>query len=520
MTVTALPATPDRTFIAELLADIRSTTGEQFVAESPITAAALADIPRSSPDDVTAAFAAAHRAQSRWAALSVKERGRILLRFHDLVLEHRDQGLDLVQWETGKARKDALEELLDVCVTARYYARTARRMLRPRRIRGIFPGVVGVTQYHLPKGVVGVIAPWNYPLTIAVSDAIPALMAGNTVVVKPDSQTTLTALWVLHLLHRAGMPRGVLEIVAGEGADLGPAMVAGADYIMFTGSTRVGRIIAEQCGERLIGCSLELGGKNAMIVRADVDIDRASETAVRATYANSGQLCVSMERMYVDRAVWDRFVPAFVDRVRALRVAADVGWGADMGSLISAKQLATVSAHVDDAVARGATLLAGGHALPEAGPYAFAPTVLTDVTEDMTVCRNETFGPVISLYPVSGDAEAIAAANNSEYGLNASVLTGDVRAGVAVARQIRAGTVNVNEGYAATWGSTRAPMGGMKDSGLGRRHGVEGLLKYTESQSVAVQRMMGFGPPFGWSDRTWGESLTLAVKAMKTLGVD
>jgi succinate-semialdehyde dehydrogenase/glutarate-semialdehyde dehydrogenase len=191
-----------------------------------------------------------------------------------------------------------------------------------------------------------------------------------------------------------------------------------------------------------------------------------------------------------------------------------------MGSLISADHLATVSGHVDDAVARGATVLAGGHAMPEAGPFAYAPTVLTDVTDDMTVCRNETFGPVVSLYPVSGDAEAVAAANDSHYGLNASVLTGDLRQGKALARQIRAGTVNVNEGYAATWGSTRAPMGGMKDSGLGRRHGVEGLLKYTESQSVAVQRIMGFGPPFGWSDRMWGDSLTLAVKTMKTVGVD
>ncbi|MFN8125685.1 MAG: succinic semialdehyde dehydrogenase [Candidatus Nanopelagicales bacterium] len=519
MTITMTDAGPDPMFVAELVSEVRSTTGDHFATASPISGERIAEIPRSSGEDVAEAFAAAHRAQSRWAAMTAADRGRILLRFHDLVLAHRDEGLDLVQWETGKARKDALEELLDVCVTARYYARGGPRMLRPRRIRGIFPGVVGVTQYHQPKGVVGVIAPWNYPLTLAVSDAIPALMAGNTVVVKPDTQTTLTALWVLHLLHRAGMPRGVLEVVAGEGVDLGPAVTGAADYVMFTGSTRVGRIIAEQCGQRLIGCSLELGGKNAMIVRADVDVDRAVETAIRATFANSGQLCVSMERMYIDQAVWDRFVPRFADRVRAMRVRVGLGWDSDMGSLISQRQLQAVATHVDDARARGVTVLAGGTALPEAGPYAFAPTVLTGVTEDMVVCRNETFGPVVSLYPVAGDDEAVRAANDTEYGLNASVLTGSLRAGVAVARQVRAGTVNVNEGYAAAWGSTRAPMGGMKASGLGRRHGEEGLLKYTESQSVAVQRIMGFGPPFGWSDRTWGESLTLAVKSMKRLGV-
>ena len=506
-------------FIQELTAEITTRTGRTFPVHSPIDGSLIAEVPHCDEADVAAAFDSARRAQPGWAALPVQSRSDLLLTFHDLVLRHRDQGLDLVQWETGKARKDALEELLDVCAQARYYARDAPRLLKPKRVRSAFPGAVGVRVHHHPKGVVGIISPWNYPLTLAVSDAIPALLAGNTVVIKPDTQTTLTALWVLHLLHEAGIPRGVLTVVAGDGAELGPTLVAESDYVMFTGSTRVGRLIAEQCGRQLIGCSLELGGKNALVVRADVNVDRAAETAVRACFANSGQLCISMERMYVHTDVWDRFVPRFVERVQSMNLQAAVGWGADMGSLISARQLATVTRHVEDAVSAGATVLAGGRARPDIGPYVFEPTVLTDVTDAMEVCRNETFGPVVSLYRVHDDDEAVARANDTSYGLNASVLTGDLREGERVGARLMAGTVNVNEGYAAAWSATRAPMGGMKDSGIGRRHGDDGLLKYTEAQTVAVQRIMGFGPPAGWSDRKWGDSLTLAIKTMKNLGV-
>lgn len=509
----------DPVFVESLAAEVVAAGDEHLTVVSPVTGTPIARLPRSSPSDVEAAFARARAAQSQWAITDLAQRSRIFLRFHDLVLQHRDQGLDLVQWETGKARKDALEELLDVCAQARYYSRDAKRLLKPRRIRSAFPGAVGVKLHHHPKGVVGIIAPWNYPLTLAVSDAIPALLAGNAVVVKPDTQTTLTALWVLHLLHQAGLPHGVLNVVAGEGADLGPTLVGESDYVMFTGSTRVGRLIAEQCGRQLIGCSLELGGKNALVVRADADIERATEAAVRACFANSGQLCISMERLYVHTDIWDRFVPRFVERVRQMRLGVAVGWGSDMGSLISRRQLDTVGAHVDDAVAKGATVLTGGRPRPDLGPFAFEPTVLANVTEDMIACRNETFGPVVSVYRVTGDDEAVARANDSSYGLNASVLTGDLKAGADLGVRLMAGTVNVNEGYAPAWSATRAPMGGMKDSGLGRRHGDDGLLKYTESQTVAVQRMLGFGTPAGWSDRKWADSLTLAIKAMKNLGI-
>ena len=486
---------------------------------APFTGEVMFDLPVAEEADVVAAVSDLRRGQESWAQTSIAERRRILLRFHDLVLANREQGLDIVQWETGKARSDAMEELLDVCLTARHYARDAARLLRPRRHRGVFPGVVGVTQYQQPKGVVGFLAPWNYPLTLAVSDALPAWMAGNAALIKPDVQTTLTALWIIDLMVQAGLPRDVVRVVPGDGPVVGPMVIDRVDYVMFTGSTRVGREVAARCGQRLIGCSLELGGKNAMIVRADADVERAAEIAVRACFSNAGQLCISMERLYVHDAVYDDFARAFAARVEGMQLQAGLGWGSDMGSLISEKQLTRVQQHVDDAVSRGARVLAGGKARPDAGPYFFAPTVLDGVTDDMILCDEETFGPVVALYRVHSDEEAVRLANDTAYGLNAAVVTRDRRQGRTIARRLHAGTVNINEGYGPSWGSTRAPMGGMGDSGLGRRHGDEGLLKYTESQTVATQRMLGFGPPLDWTDERWLGTMASALGAFKKLGL-
>ena len=486
---------------------------------APFTGEVLYDLPLSTPADVTAAAASLRAAQSAWSARAVSERARVILRFHDLVLAHREEGLDLLQLETGKARRDAMEELLDVLLTARHYGRDASRLLRPRRHLGAFPIAVGVRELHHPRGVVGVIAPWNYPLSLAVSDAIPALLAGNAILLKPDTQTSMIALWAIDLLVQAGLPEPCIAVVTGEGPVVGPAVIDASDYVMFTGSTRVGREVAARCGERLIGCSMELGGKNAMIVRADVDIARAAEVAARASFANAGQLCISMERIYVDAEVYEPFRAAFVGRTRDLRMRPGVGWGADMGSLVSARQLERVAAHVEDARSRGATVLAGGVARPDIGPFYFEPTILEGVTEDMILCDEETFGPVVALYRTSGDEEAIRLANDTEYGLNAAVLTRDVRAGQRIAARLRAGTVNVNEGYAPGWGSMRSPMGGMGQSGVGRRHGDEGLLKYTEPQTIATQRMLGFGPQFGMTDAQWGELLVQGVGWLKRLGL-
>ena len=506
------------TEIPRLLARLQAAGPPRDVI-APFTGDVLYRLPTSTESDVEAAFDRARIAQAGWSRMSLASRCAVMLRFHDLLLENRHAGLDLVQKETGKARKDANEEVLDVCITARHYARDARRLLRPRRHLGAFPGLVGVLEMRVPKGVVGVISPWNYPVTLAASDAIPAMIAGNAIVLKPDVQTTLSALWIADLLAQAGLPEGVFTVASGEGPIVGPWVIDRSDYVMFTGSTAVGRQVAQRCGERLIGCSMELGGKNAMIVRADADPEWAASIAVRGSFSNSGQLCISMERIYVAETEFEPFLQAFARRTEALRMSAHVGWGSDIGSLISERQLDRVSQHVDDAVQRGAEVIVGGKARPDVGPYFYAPTILTDVDESMTLCSVETFGPVVAVYPVASDDEAVRRANDTEYGLNASVVSRDHQAAQAIARQLRTGMVNVNEGYAAAWASKRAPMGGMGASGLGRRHGDEGMVKYTEPQTIATQRALGFGPQFGWSDERWGDTLAGAMGLMKKLGL-
>ena len=506
--------------IGRLLAGASVGAAPSTIAvRAPFTGEVLVDLPVSGPAEVVAEAARLRRGQALWAQRSVRERAAVLLTFHDLLLARRDEVLDLVQWETGKARRDAMEEVLDACLNARHYARAAPGLLRPRRHLGALPVATGVVEYRHPKGLVGIVSPWNYPLTLAASDALPALVAGNAVLLRPDPQTSLTALWILALLREAGLPDDAMGVVLGEGPVIGPAVVAESDFVMFTGSTAVGRQVAEQCGRRLIGCSLELGGKNAMIVRADADPDEAAAIAVRAAFANAGQLCVSMERIYVHTSVHDAFVDRFVDRAKALQFAVQPGWAGQIGPLVSQRQLERVTAHVDDALARGATALCGGRARPDIAPFAYEPTVLRDVPPDAAVCADETFGPVAAVYPVGSDEEAIRRANDSSYGLNAVVVSGNRRAGRGIATRLRAGTVSVNEAHGATWGSTRAPMGGVGDSGLGRRHGDEGLLKYVESQTVAEQRFLGIGPQFGWSDERWLGTLATSFAVLKRLGM-
>ncbi|MGW9205708.1 succinic semialdehyde dehydrogenase [Embleya sp. NPDC055664] len=491
----------------------------RVTTEAPYTGAPLADLPVSTPTDVEDAFARARTAQRAWAATPLRERARILLRFHDLVLARRDQALDLMQAENGKTRRDAFLEVTDIAITSRYYARGADKLLRPRRRRGAIPVLTHTTELRHPKGVVTVISPWNYPLSMAAGDAIPALMAGNAVVQKPDTQTALTALWALDLMHEAGLPADVWQMVVGRGSSIGGALMDNADYMMFTGSTASGRRIASDAGARLIGASLELGGKNAMIVLDDADIDKAADGAVAACFPSAGQLCVSIERLYVAESVRDRFVAAFVARTGKLKLGASYDYGIDVGSLTTPSQLATVTAHVDDAVAKGATVLAGGRARPDLGPLFYEPTILADVTPDMTVYEHETFGPVVSIYSYRDVDDAITRANATPYGLNASVWSRNGARGRAVAARVHAGTVNVNEAFAAAWGSIDAPMGGMGDSGLGRRHGADGILKYTEPQTVAHQRIQGFTPPARVSPEAWASALTGALKVLKAARV-
>jgi len=403
------------------LAAVAGTGADPIHVHSPIDGTLLAEVPRGTPDDVVAAVARARTAQPAWEAAPLRRRTALLLRVHDLLLDEREQLLDLVQAETGKARVGALEELLDAAMTARFYAHHARRLLRPRVRQGAVPLLTSAQVRQVPQGVVGIISPWNYPLTLAISDALAALVAGNAVVIKPDSRTPVTALAMADLLARAGLPDGLYSVVPGAGAELGTPLIDGVDHLMFTGSTATGRHVAEQCGRRLIACTAELGGKNPMLVLADADLQRAADGAVWACFSTAGQLCVSIERIYVEDAVYDAFVPALVDRVRSMRLAVGYGWDAEMGTLISQEQLDTVSGHVADAVAHGARLLTGGRARPDLGPYAYEPTLLAGVTHAMVLARSETFGPVVSIFRVRDEDEAVTRANDSSYGLNASV---------------------------------------------------------------------------------------------------
>ncbi|WP_203338649.1 succinic semialdehyde dehydrogenase [Nocardioides limicola] len=505
-------------YVAALTGRILATSGETAEVTSPLTGQPLAHIPQSSDGDIEEAFRRAYRAQEAWARTSLGHRSELLLRLHDLVLDRQDEILDLIVWESGKARKHAFDEPLHIALTARYYARTAEQHLAPQRKLGVVPGLTRVEVNRIPKGVVGIISPWNYPFTMALCDGLPALLAGNAVIAKPDSQTMLTALYGAQLLEEAGFPKDLWQVVAGPGSRVGTALINNADYICFTGSTATGKRVAAGCAERLIGCSLELGGKNPILILRDADLDRAAEGAVRASFSNAGQLCVSMERMFVADQIYDRFREKFVARVQAMNLTPGLAWGSDMGSLISASQLETVTAHVEDARANGATVLTGGKHRPDLGPYYYEPTILEGVTPGMTCFGEETFGPVISLYRFHDEAEAISRANDGEYGLNGSIYSRDTKRARAIAAQIKCGTVNVNEAFGATFASIDSPMGGMRQSGMGRRQGSEGIHRYTESQSVATQRLIRFAPMLGMSDEGYAKFMTANLRVMKKLG--
>ncbi|MFC5215450.1 succinic semialdehyde dehydrogenase [Streptomyces coerulescens] len=484
---------------------------------TPFTGEKLADLPESTPEDVEQAFEAARKAQAVWGQVPVRRRAAVLLRFHDLVLERQAEVLDLIQLETGKARLHAHEEVQAVAVAARHYGRKAPAYLKPKRHAGAMPTLTRVTELRHPRGVVGQIAPWNYPLELSVGDALPAFVAGNAVVMKPDTETCLTALWARDLLIEAGLPADVFQVVLGEGPVVGPEVVKHADYVSFTGSTRTGRQVAQGAAARLVGVSLELGGKNAMLVLEDADIEKAAAGAVRACFSSAGQLCISIERLYVHESIADAFVERFAARTKAMRLGTSLAYGADMGSLVGERQLETVTRHVEEAVAKGAKLVAGGVARPDIGPYFFEPTILDDVAPEMSVCAEETFGPVVSIYRFKTEDEAVEHANSTPYGLNSSVWTKDGGRGRAVAARLRTGTVNVNEGYAPAYGSVQSPMGGMKDSGLGRRHGSEGILKYTEAQTVAQQRLLPMAPSLGMDDEKYAQFMSRSLRLMKAL---
>jgi len=513
-----MPATAlDRTLVSELVADLSHAGSASAPVIAPFTGDVLHEVPLSDAHDVAAATAAARVAQHAWQAAGAAHRRAVLLRAHDLLLADRETLMDTVQTETGKTRGQAFEEVYSGASVTRYYALSARSMLATRRRRSGMPFVVRTRVSYKPKGIVGVITPWNYPLSLSLMDVIPALAAGNGVVQKADNQGVLSILASRRAFIRAGVPAALWAVVVGDGAEIGNAVVDNADYVCFTGSTATGTKVGLRAAERLIGASLELGGKNPLIVLDDVDPAEAAANAVYSCFSSMGQLCVSIERIYVQRHVADSFTRIFVERVRQLKQGSALDFSTDVGSLTSAAQLERVQAHVDDAVAKGAMLLAGGKARPDLGPFFFEPTVLAGVTDDMLCAANETFGPVVAIHVVQSEDEAIAAANSSEYGLNASVFSGSLPHARRVADRLDSGSVNINEGYRATFSSIDAPMGGMKHSGIGRRNGPEGLLRFVEPRTVAESTGLVTLPRTGAEFAALAGAMVAILVALKAL---
>jgi acyl-CoA reductase-like NAD-dependent aldehyde dehydrogenase len=460
--------------------------------ENPATGEVIAHVPNMGAAEVGAIVDRARNAQPAWEALGFAARAELMKDLRAWFVENRERVIDILVAEGGKTREDAmLADLWYVCDSLGFWGRKAPKFLADERIKTRSPFLLGKKIFvrYRPVGVVGVIGPWNYPLTNTFGDAIPALMAGNAVVIKPSEITPLTSLLVAEGVGSIGIPEGVFSVATGTG-ETGAALVDSADMIMFTGSTRTGKKIMAGAAERLIPVSLELGGKDPMIVLSDADLERAANMAVQWSMSNSGQICQAVERVYVEEPVYDQFVASVVDKVGSLRQGAPGGPGSvDVGAMTFPPQMEIIERHVRDAVDKGAHVLAGGKQANGPGRF-YEPTVLTGVDHTMEVMRDETFGPVLPIMKVRDADEAVRLANDTRYGLNSSVFTRDVAKGEAIARRLEAGNACVNDAL-INYLAQDAPFGGTQESGLGVRHGPQGIRKYCSQQTILVTR---FGP--------------------------
>ena len=414
-------------------------------------------------------------------------------RLLDQFVTRQDEVIEAVQQETGKPRAEAIGmEVYACCDSICYYAKNAPKFLRPekRRIHGVLGFAKKLRVVYKPLGVVGLITPWNGPVVLSVNPLVQALLAGNAVVHKPSEVTPFSALLVRQFTEAAGLPADLYQVVQGDG-ETGAALVeAGVDKISFTGSVATGRKVAEACGRQLIPCTLELGGKDAMVVCADADLDRAAQGALLGSCMNTGHYCCGTERIYVVEDVYDRFVDKVVSGAKQLRQGSAGEF--DVGAVFWDRQLDVIEAHMSDAVEKGARVLVGGRRNPELGGLYYEPTVVVDVDHDMEVMRRETFGPIVAIQKVADEEEAIALANDSEYGLNGNVWTGDTEKGFRLAERIDTGGVCIND-MAITYGIPEAPFGGRKSSGVGQVNGAQGLRGYCHAQPITADRR-GRGP--------------------------
>lgn len=495
---------------------------QKIEIHSPATLEKVGEVEVDSPLDVRAATHRAREAFRAWGAMDFKNRAKVLLSARDHLIAHSEELIELICRENGKPRLEALVELTYVCDSLTFYSKRARRFLKPHRVTPHLLRNKKVTVHYQPRGVIGMITPWNFPLILTIGEAVPALAAGNAVIIKPSEWTPLIATRGAEILREAFTAAGaaptlpsledILQVVNGYG-ETGGALVDEADMIAFTGSVRTGRIIAERAAKRLVPVSLELGGKDPMIVLRDADIERAANAAVWGAFTNSGQVCISVERVYVEDSIADDFTRRVVEKTRALRQGSDVGEAenrVDVGAMTFPNQVEVVEDHINDAKARGAQILTGGRrnlALP--GRY-FEPTVLSNVDHSMKIMTEETFGPALPIMRVKDEEEALRLANDSRYGLNASVFTRDKAKGERIAAQVEAGVTCVND-VIAGFAVTDAPSGGLKESGIGKRHGAEGIRRFCHQQVIVTDRFGLKRDPFWYPYNAKTERLMLRL---------
>jgi len=470
---------------------------ETVTVRSPATLKNIAELPVASSADVAAAVARARAAQNAWRDTRFADRAALMYRLRDLLIDEQERLADILTAETGKPRAEVYgNELFYVCDTIGFWARSTERFLRKRKIQPhlmMFRTKKVFSVYH-PLGVIGIISPWNFPLVLTAGDAVPALMAGNAVIMKPSELTPLTANFVVELARRAGLPENLLQVVHG-GAETGTALIDYVDMIAFTGSVEVGKQVMRRAANRLIPISLELGGKDPLIVLAGADLERAANACVWGALMNSGQVCTSIERVYVEEPVYNEFVEKVVAKVKALRQGRSEE-EVDLGSMTSEEQFKKVSQQVTDAVAAGAKALTGGRVNPNLTGLYYEPTVLVDVNHAMSVIRDETFGPVIPIMKVSDAEEALRLANDSPYGLDVCIFAADKNRALRLAQNLTTGTVCINDAL-VNYIIPDTPMGGVKDSGFSRRHGAEGVRKFCRQQSIVIDRF-GLKADFPW----------------------
>ncbi len=460
---------------------------------NPATLELVGEIEVNTAADVSAAIERARKAQREWAELGFEGRARYLRRAAEILVDKQEAFVDVIVAETGKPRVEALSaEILTCCDALNFYAKRARRILADRTVPLHLIKTKKLKISYRPLGVVGIITPWNFPFVLSLNPTAQALIAGNTVVLKPSEVTPFSGRLVDTLLREAGLPGGVFNLVLGDG-ETGAALVeGGVDKISFTGSVRTGRKVAEACGRNLVPCTLELGGKDPMIVCADADLDRAARGAVWGAFANAGQVCTSTERVYVVDEVAEEFTRRVLEQTSALRQGHAGEF--DVGAVIWPQQLEVIESQMEDARAKGAKVLAGGRRNPDLPGHFYEPTVLSDVSHDMAIMREETFGPILPIMRVEDEATALRLANDTRYGLNANVWTRDKRKGTELAKAIESGCAVVNDTM-ITYGITEAPFGGAKDSGIGKVNGELGLKGYCRVQSIVVHRFGGKSEP-------------------------